>query len=262
MEKRFQFGKNWKKYLNYLNESHIQNSIKGLNNMIDEKDFNNKTFLDIGSGSGLSSLAAIRLGAKVTSFDYDVESVNTSNRLKEKFGIKNWEIMQGSVLNKTFLNSLGKFDIVYSWGVLHHTGNMLESFSNLEVNVKKNGLLYIAIYNDQGYRSKMWKKIKLFYIKYPVLRPFMIFIFTLYFWGPKSINDLFRLKPFKSWKDYKTRRGMSPYFDVIDWIGGYPFEVAKPDQVIYYFTEKNFQLIKLKTCGGKLGCNEFVFKKC
>ncbi len=105
--------------------------------MIDEKDFNNKTFLDIGSGSGLSSLAAIRLGAKVTSFDYDVESVNTSNRLKEKFGIKNWEIMQGSVLNKTFLNSLGKFDIVYSWGVLHHTGNMLESFSNLEVNVKK-----------------------------------------------------------------------------------------------------------------------------
>lgn len=89
----------------------------------------------------------------------------------------------------------------------------------------------------------------------------MVFIFVLYFWLPKSIYDFFRLKPFISWKEYKKRRGMSPFFDVIDWIGGYPFEYSKPEDIIKYFRVKNFTLINLKTCGGKLGCNEFVFKK-
>lgn len=261
-ENRFRFGRNWKNYLNYLDESQVQNSIKSLNNMLEDVDLNNKTFLDIGSGSGLSSLAAVRLGAKVTSFDYDIHSVKASKGLKEKFGIENnWIIQQGSVLDKNFLTSLGKFDIVYSWGVLHHTGNMLQSFSNIESNMKKNGLLFIAIYNDQGYKSKLWKRIKLIYVKYPIFRPFMVFIFVIYFWGPKFIYDLLRLKPFKSWKEYKKRRGMSPYFDVIDWIGGYPFEYSKPEDVVKYFRLKNFTLYNLKTCGGKLGCNEFVFIK-
>lgn len=261
-EVRFKFGKNWDNYLDNLNDFQINYSVRSLSKMLPKVDYKGKSFLDVGCGSGLSSLSAIKLGFKVTSFDYDKISVETTKRLKELY-YKNeiWPISQGSILDEEYLSQLGKFDLVYSWGVLHHTGEMYNSFSNIIKLVKENGLLFIAIYNDQGFRSIMWRKIKYFYSKYKVVRPLLNIFFLIYFWGPKILVDFLKLKPLKSWNDYKKRRGMSPYFDVIDWIGGYPFEVAKPDQVIDYFSEKNFQLIKLKTCGGKLGCNEFIFKK-
>lgn len=261
-EVRFKFGRNWNNYLNYLNDTQIQFSINSLKHMFSHQNPKGKTFLDIGCGSGLSSLSAVKLGYTVYSFDYDVDSVETSKRLKKKFSDNsNWKINQGSVLDKEYINSLGKFDYVYSWGVLHHTGKMYQSFSNIIDLVKDKGILFIAIYNDQGLRSIIWKKIKFVYSKFKILRVPLTFIFLIYFWVPKLILDLIKLKPFRSWIDYKKRRGMSPFFDVIDWIGGYPFEYAKPEEIILYFQNKGFCLENLKTCGGKLGCNEFVFKK-
>ena len=261
-EVRFKFGKNWNNYLDNLNDFQINYSVQSLSNMLPNIDPIGKSFLDVGCGSGLSSLSATKLGFKVTSFDYDEVSVETTKRLKELYNENEiWSINQGSILDEEYLSKLGKFNIVYSWGVLHHTGQMYNSFSNIVKLVKENGLLFIAIYNDQGLRSTIWGKIKYFYSKYKLFRPLLNIFFLIYFWLPKILFDFLMFKPFKSWNDYKKRRGMSPYFDVIDWIGGYPFEVAKPDQIIDYFTEKNFDLIKLKTCGGKLGCNEFVFKK-
>jgi len=261
-EIRFKFGKNWNNYLDNLSDSQINHSIQSLSDMLVNVDPRGKSFLDIGCGSGLSSLSALKLGFKTTSFDYDEISVKTSKRLKELYKKdENWHISRGSVLDKKYLSTLGVFDVVYSWGVLHHTGQMYNSFSNITKLVKEDGVLFIAIYNDQGFRSIIWKKIKYIYSKFKLLRPPLIVIFLTYFWLPKILLDFLIFKPFNSWKDYKKRRGMSPYYDVIDWIGGYPFEVAKPDQIIDYFREKNFHLVKSKTCGGKLGCNEFVFKK-
>ena len=72
---RFEFGKNWSQFLSHLNDSRIAEAEQSLRNMLEVDDLCGKRFLDIGSGSGLFSLAARRLGASVYSFDYDPRSV-------------------------------------------------------------------------------------------------------------------------------------------------------------------------------------------
>lgn len=264
-ELRFGFGKNWSRFLNLLNENRIESAEKSLLKYLGIDSLKGMSFLDIGSGSGLFSLAAHRLGALVTSFDYDVDSVECTKILREKYkDLNEWQVMQGSALDKEFLNTLGKFDIVYSWGVLHHTGSMYEAFENVAPLVKEKGYLFISIYNDQGAASRRWKWIK---EKYNKSNNFMKFlIISLGFFRLRVLSsikflfthgDLFKIR-----KDYaKNPRGMSSYYDLVDWIGGYPFEVAKPEEVFSFFKSRGFNLIKMKTCAGGLGCNEFVFVK-
>ena len=100
--------------------------------MLEMDDLTGKTFLDIGSGSGLFSLAARRLGAKVHSFDFDSNSYGCTMELRKRYfdGDGNWKVEQGSALDRNYIESLGKFDIVYSWGVLHHTGAMWTALEN------------------------------------------------------------------------------------------------------------------------------------
>ncbi|MDA9985244.1 class I SAM-dependent methyltransferase, partial [Flavobacteriaceae bacterium] len=126
---RFQFGKNWLSFLDNLSEDRIENSKKSLISMLGVKCLEGKLFLDIGSGSGLSSLAAKRAGANVYSFDYDIQSVECTKELKRRYfnSKKDWKIEHGSILNEQYCNELGQFDVVYSWGVLHHTGNMYKA---------------------------------------------------------------------------------------------------------------------------------------
>lgn len=125
-----------------------------------------KSFLDIGSGSGLFSLAARNMGAKVFSFDYDENSVACTKYLKDKFyhDDDKWCIEQGDILDKEYLSKFSKYDIVYSWGVLHHTGNMYQALKNADNLVADHGTLFISIYNDQGRATKMWRKVKKTYI--------------------------------------------------------------------------------------------------
>lgn len=262
---RFEFGKNWERFLKILDESRIVEAEKSLKQMLEMEDFKNKSFLDIGSGSGLFSLAARRLGATVHSFDYDPLSVACTKELKQRYfpDDQQWTIEQGDVLNLDYLNSLGQFDIVYSWGVLHHTGAMWEAMKNIIPLVREGGKLYIAIYNDQGNKSKRWAKLKNFYNHSP--EPIKVSIVLLYgfLWLIRSFmvklvnfqNPFF----FKEWRDKKKNRGMSVIHDIVDWVGGYPFEVAKPEEVFNLYRRKGFELIALKTCGGGLGCNEYVF---
>ena len=159
---RFEFGNNWRRFLRVLNDERIYESEKNLKDFLQSESLVDKTFLDIGCGSGLSSLAARRLGAKVLSFDYDPQSVNCTRELKRRYfeNDQNWEILSGSVLDPDYLKSLGSFDIVYSWGVLHHTGAMWDALENAKINTKVNGKLYIAIYNDCGEITKEWTKKK------------------------------------------------------------------------------------------------------
>jgi 2-polyprenyl-6-hydroxyphenyl methylase/3-demethylubiquinone-9 3-methyltransferase len=259
---RFQFGENWMKFLSELNDTRINLAEESLKTMLDVDTLEGKTFLDVGSGSGLFSLAARRLGARVHSFDYDRNSVRCTVELKRRYfdNDSKWVIEKGSVLDQDYLRELGKFDVVYSWGVLHHTGSMWQALEN--ITPLASSRLFIAIYNDQGRSSNIWLAIKKLYNWLPnVLRWLVLTPVTLRLWGPTMIRDMCLGRPFHTWRHYSelSMRGMSPWRDVVDWVGGLPFEVAKPDEIFYYYEKRGFLLKQLKTSTGGLGCNEFVF---
>lgn len=261
---RFEFGKNWQGYLDNIDTINLDNATKSLKEMFQIDNMHEKTFLDVGSGSAIFSLAARGLGAKVVSMDYDPNSVDCAKRLKEKYYKDDdfWKIIEGSAIDKVFMKSLGEYDYVYSWGVLHHTGQMWNALDYIDTNVKKNGKLFISLYNDQNRMSKFWMLIKKMYVSLPKFLRFIIVIPSLIFlWAPATIRDFVVLKPFKTWKNYHSNRGMSAYRDLIDWVGGYPFEVAAPDEVFLFYKRKNYILENLITVSGGHGCNEYVFKK-
>jgi len=262
--KRFEFGKNWAAFLKALDEDRIGEAEKSLLAMLKLNDLLDRTFLDIGSGSGLSSLAARRLGAKVHSFDYDLDSVACTKELKHRYftGDSDWRVQAGSVLDQKFLAALGQFDIVYSWGVLHHTGEMWQALENVTTLVKDDGMLFIAIYNDQGFRSQIWKRIKNSYCSGTSLqKKLMLAIFNCYASARGLLVDLIKMEnPLRRYRLYRRARGMSLFRDREDWLGGYPFEVASPEQIFLFFKEKGFTLQNMQTTNSP-GCNEFVFRK-
>jgi len=261
---RFKFGENWAHFILLLDDERIHAAEVSLKEMLGIESLEGKRFIDIGSGSGLFSLAARRLGAKVHSFDYDSQSVACTLELKRRYfpADADWTIEEASVLDREYLKSNGTYDIVYSWGVLHHTGRMWEALGNVAELVRPNGKLFIAIYNDQGAASKFWKAVKRVYCSGFAGRVVMTGIYSVYYSLGRLIKDVCLLKnPFIRYQEYKQQRGMSVSRDLIDWIGGYPFEVAKPEEIFYFYQKISFTLERLKTCAGGLGCNEFLFVK-
>jgi 2-polyprenyl-3-methyl-5-hydroxy-6-metoxy-1,4-benzoquinol methylase len=258
---RFEFGKNWASFLETVNEERIVEAKKSLMAMLATTDLKGKAVLDAGCGSGLFSLAARRLGATVHSFDYDPNSVLCTQELKRRYSPEdlNWTIEKGSVLDEAYLSSLGRFDVVYSWGVLHHTGSMWKALENVGNLVEKGGALFIAIYNDEGTRSIRWRKVKQLYNYLPRYLRFLVIVpfGFLLVWRP-LVKDIVRGRPFQYLRDYKKRRGMSVWHDILDWLGGLPFEVAKPEEIFEFYRARGFALNRLTTDRGS-GCNQFVF---
>jgi len=258
---RFNFGKNWNAFLANLDDERIRVAEDSLKEMLECEGLENETFLDIGCGSGLFSLAARNLNAEVYSMDFDPNSVACARYLKEKYHPKSiWKIEEGSVLDAEYIGSLGKHDVVYSWGVLHHTGNMMLALENATLPVKSGGKLFIGIYND-GRLSKFWLRVKKIYNKNILGKALIVSVFVPYYFMRNFLPDIFRLKnPFKRYEEYKQRRGMSIVHDWYDWLGGLPFEVATPELIVDFYKERGFQLEKIRVVNTK-GINEFVFRR-
>lgn len=263
---RFEFGKNWQQFLRLLDSTRIRQAEESLASMLRQPTLSGQTFLDIGSGSGLFSLAARRLGARVHSFDFDAHSVACAEELRRRFfpADSDWTIAQGSVLDSGYVRSLGTFDIVYSWGVLHHTGRMWDAVEAACGAVAPGGKLFIALYNDLGTRTNRWRLIKRAYNRVPALvRPLLTAV-TI---APQEAKNLARAlvagRPgdyVRSWTTYNGR-GMNHWRDAVDWVGGYPYEAAAPEQVLDFCRDRGFELTSLKCGGVGLGCNEFVFER-
>lgn len=262
--RRFGFGENWASFLRLLDEKRIGGAEESLKEMLGVERLDGKTFLDVGSGSGLFSLAAYRLGAQVRSFDYDPQSVSCTVELRRRYASDDsrWTIDQGSALDGEFLARLGTFDIVYSWGVLHHTGAMWDALAKIAPLVGPEGILFVAIYNDQGAASHIWARVKRAYLRTPaLLKPLILGASLVILWVPAAVRKL--LDGNRAAVVPKTvPRGMDRWHDAKDWVGGYPFEVAKPEQIFDFYKRRGFALERLKTCGGRIGCNEYVFTRC
>jgi len=252
----FSFGKNWKDYLNTIDEAEISKAKYDIEEWLDINSVSGKTVLDIGSGSGIHSLAFYLLGAKsVYSFDFDKNSVEATRYLWEKEGKpKNWIISQGSILDKEYLKSFSEnFDIVYSWGVLHHTGAMWEAIDNSIKLVKPGGILWISLY-AKGPRYPKDLALKM---KYNSASSFGKKLMLFKRIGRRMLSRLRHFQNPFAWNEKKSR-GMNVYHDFIDWLGGLPYEVASEDEVLKICRKKGLILEKIKV-KSEGGCSIYVF---
>ena len=258
--KHFKFGENWKNFSNLIDNNRLKEAVTSLKKLTNKKSLNNLSFLDIGCGSGLSSLAAIQLNCKkIYAIDQDEQSIKTTKKVLQKSRFKKVKVEKKDLFT---LNEKEKFDIVYSWGVLHHTGNMLEAIKKSTKMVSKNGMIILALYKKTKL-CNLWKIEKYIYKSSPkVIQNFIKNLFIFLF----KLAMILKRKNFSNYiNDYKTKRGMDFYHDVHDWLGGYPYESISIEEISKIMDKFGYKMIRSFQVKKQIGffgtgCDEYVFK--
>ncbi|MGA2092705.1 MAG: class I SAM-dependent methyltransferase [Sedimentisphaerales bacterium] len=256
---QFDFGSNWKEFsAKALSPEKIQQARNDFQALMAGINIQGATLLDVGFGQGLTLLVAAELGAKVSGLEINLISIEVLEFNKQKFPkIKDYSIpvMIGSILDTKMISDLKKvdYDIVHSWGVLHHTGNMWEAIKITTELVKPNGHLIISIYN-RHWTSKIWLLIKWLYNKSPqIIQKFFVYsLFPIIYTAKFLVTGQNPLK---------SKRGMDFFYDVIDWVGGYPYEYASKEEVIKYVENLGFKCLRCIPAPVPTGCNEFIFQR-
>lgn len=256
----FEFGQNWLSYARTIDDTRICEAERSLRQLL-PVDLAGKSFLDIGCGSGLFSLAALRLGATpVRAIDIDECSVQATRHVLETHAPrKDWRVDQLSILSE---QAPGRFDIVYSWGVLHHTGDMWRALDRAAACVNRNGHLAIALYR-KTYLCPLWTLEKRAYTRSPKLfAPIANAVFKASWIGAHLLRGR---NPFTRIRSYYTERGMSWSHNVHDWLGGFPYESTSFDEVVAFATARGFELVRSNARRAReiglfgSGCDEYVF---
>jgi SAM-dependent methyltransferase len=258
----FEFGENWLSYLEQVSERNVREAISGLERLFPNGELRGRRFLDIGCGSGISLLAALELGAReVVGFDIDENSVEASKHCLRRFAPHApWRVSQASVLDLSPARH-GRYDIVYSWGVLHHTGNLRLALERAASLVSERGLLAIALYRKSP-MCGFWQKEKRFYSRAP--RWIQVPVRWLY--QAVFLTNKMRQgqNPLSFVRDYPKKRGMSWKYDAHDWLGGYPYESSTPEETHAQLASLGFEIVRQwvpeVVSSGLLGvgCDEYV----
>ena len=259
-ESHFEFGKNWSDYSRLIDDRAIEEAERGVLNLLTRDEIAGASFLDIGSGSGLHSLAASRLGAKeITAVDIDPDSVETTRQVLAAHHV-DATVVRKSVFD---MEDIGSFDIVYSWGVLHHTGDMWAAVRAAAEHVKPGGLFVIALYQKTPLCGA-WMIEKRIYTAAPrVLRQILK---SVYHVGLMARLALVGRNPARYIREYRSARGMSYWHDVHDWLGGYPYESSSPGETSDFVCGLGFEPVRTRPLPSGIGvfgtgCAEYVFRK-
>lgn len=260
---RFDFGRNWAEFSQgALTPDLVAQARADFTELFNGVEVEGKTFLDIGFGQGLSLLSAAASGARVVGCDIDplcAQVLRRNARLfPEIFAADDIPLIVGSILDPETdekLRSLANcgFDIVHAWGVLHHTGDMRRAIRLAAAHVSPRGHLVVAIYN-RHWSSPAWRRIKSLYCRLPQsARKPMVRVFYPMIWIAKLAVT--RQIP------TRKKRGMDFYYDVVDWVGGYPYEYASAEEVQSIMRDSGFECVRHRAPQVLTGCNEFLFRK-
>lgn len=264
-ETHFEFGANWLSFLDKLSEDRVAQAVQGMRGMLSDRELAGARFLDIGCGSGLSMLAALRMGAReVVGVDVDENSVEASRACLSRFADKKkWQVSHASVFDID-PEILGHFDVVHSWGVLHHTGDMRVAIRRAGAMVGEGGLLAIALYRKTPYCG-FWRAEKAIYSRMPAVVQAPTRWLYQAAWIIRSLTLL--ENPVSRIKAYKRNRGMSWTHDVHDWLGGYPYESVTPQEVHEMISDLGLRFVRENipaVYGSGLfgsGCFEYVARR-
>ena len=252
----FDFGSNWQAFSDQrIDAQRLPLAVGSLQSLLERNTLQGVSFLDVGCGSGLFTIAAYQLGAApVVGIDINPQCITVSEQNRDRFAPKTpITFLQASALIPESLKPLGLFDIVYAWGSLHHTGAMWDAMRYVAKQVSPSGTLVLSIYNKH-ITSPAWKGIKWFYNQLPnrgqrlLTFPFAGIIYVAKFLVTRR-NPL------------QKERGMDFWHDVIDWIGGYPYEYATPQEIQAFVSAQGFVLRRYVSAQVPTGCNEFVFER-